>query len=114
MPTLNLHPKIKAALLTAIAAGVITVANAVANVYPTNAVVLLLVGFAPVVAGWLTSSPKPVVVTAATASTAPVSTIHVSYPPQGTAASSSSASTITFKPTPTDPPPPPIDPPAAA
>lgn len=111
MPTLNLHPKIKAALLTAIAAGVITVANAVANVYPTNAVVLLLVGFAPVVAGWLTSSPKPAVV-GASAVTAPVSTIHVTYPPQGTAASSSSASTITFKPTPTDPPP--ADPPAAA
>lgn len=59
MPTLNLHPKVQAALLAAVGVGIVTLANAAANVYPNNTLVLLLVGFAPVVAGYLKRAPAP-------------------------------------------------------
>lgn len=48
---LDLHPKIMAALLAAVAVAVVAVGNAAAEVYPQWANIILV--FAPVIAGYL-------------------------------------------------------------
>ena len=48
-----LHPKIKAALLTALAAAIATIVAAVADVYPDHPATAIVTALAPVVAGWL-------------------------------------------------------------
>lgn len=54
-----LHPKIKAALLTALAAAIATIVAAVADVYPDHPATAIVTALAPVVAGWLKSSDAP-------------------------------------------------------
>lgn len=53
---LDVNPKIKAAALTALAAGILAVVNATAQVYPQDALVNILYTVAPVIAGYLTKA----------------------------------------------------------
>ena len=54
----TLNPKIKAALLTAAAVGIVAVVNAIYNLYPNNALVGILYTLAPVIAGYLKAETK--------------------------------------------------------
>lgn len=53
---LPLHPKIKAALLTALAAAIATIAAAIADVYPDHPATAIITALAPVAAGYLKSA----------------------------------------------------------
>lgn len=50
---MNLHPKVRAALLAAVATALVSVAATLADVYPDNPYVKVATLFVPVVAGYL-------------------------------------------------------------
>lgn len=53
---LPLHPKVRAALLAALATIIVSVAAALADVYPHNPIVGVISALVPVVAGYLKSA----------------------------------------------------------
>ena len=53
---MNLHPKVRAALLAAVATALVSVVAAVADAYPDNAYVGIVSAFIPVVVGYLKSA----------------------------------------------------------
>lgn len=56
---MKLHPKIRNAAIAAVLLGLLSVGNAVVNVYPNAAWVQILLLVLPVLAGYQTPSPKP-------------------------------------------------------
>lgn len=57
---MNLHPKILAALLAAVAVAIVSVGNTILNVYPDAAWTTMLAALIPVVVGYLKrAEPAP-------------------------------------------------------
>jgi hypothetical protein len=56
---LPLHPKIKAALIAALATALVSIVAAVADVYPDNVYVGIASSLVPVIAGYLKSADTP-------------------------------------------------------
>lgn len=57
---MNIHPKVMAAALGALAVFIVTIANAITNTYPNASWLPYLAAAIPVIAGWLkTAAASP-------------------------------------------------------